>query len=104
MTNLKTVMHPETREIVTIDANKEPNRMSKYFHRNTGLPFENPIEEVVTEQPVEEVIEEIEELQEEEAVEMTIEELHTAYEEKTGKKVSNKYKNDAEWIISKINE
>ena len=36
---LKIVMNPETREIITIDANEQPDRKSVYLHQR-GIPFD----------------------------------------------------------------
>lgn len=33
-------MHPQTREIIQIDADEEANWQSIFLHRNTGMPFE----------------------------------------------------------------
>lgn len=48
------------------------------------------------------IVEETKELIVEDSKEMTLEEAHKAYKEKTGNDVSNRYKNDLEWILSKL--
>lgn len=91
-------MHPETRAIIEIDTDKEPTWMSKYLHRNSGLPFETGLELVASSIEKTPSVEPIDE------VELTLEQIQAMYEEKTGKKAPARYKNDTEWLISKINE
>lgn len=103
--SLKIVMHPETKEIITIDTNKEPKWMSKYLHRITGLKFENPVEEEVTEQveqPTEEVEQPMVVLTPSDNNEMSLEEVQALYVKTTGKNLPPAQKNNKEWLLSKI--
>lgn len=122
--SLKTVMHPQTREIMNIETNDDPKWMFNYLHRS-GMPFSNPIEEtgVVLVAASEEVEEEEEvvidpevaatvDMTEEtietynietmEDVEKVIEDVQNAYIKKLGKIPNNK-KNDIDWLLAKIN-
>jgi len=110
--NLKTVMDPKTRLIITIDADEDADWQSHYLHRNTGQPFdgfdlvaksEDVVEEettpsIVTEQPTEEVVEK----PSEEMESMNMEELRALYTTVTGKNLSPRFKDDREWITSKL--
>lgn len=106
--SLKTVMHPETMEVITIDTNKEPGWMFKYLHRITWQKFDNPVMEEVVEAPVAEVIEVTQPTEEvvetpSEKKELTLEEIQALYLVTTGKEAPARYKNNPEWLLSKIN-
>lgn len=93
-----------------LETTTDKDRMSKVEKTDSWIYFEKketktkkekkPIIEEVIEEAVEEVVEEVaEEIDDEE---LSIEALRELYEEKTGKKVPNNKKNDADWIISKL--
>lgn len=110
--NLRTVMNPETREIIEIDASKEPRWMFEYLHRS-GVEFSYPVEETGIELVASstEIVEPIEVNQPEAEVytpdgviDLTLEQIQARYTEVTGKDVPARYKNDTEWLLAKINE
>lgn len=81
--SLKNVMDKESRKIIQIDSTKEKNWTSKYLHRS-GIPFEWEQIEVV--EPIKE---------------LSLELLQDQYEREIGK-LPARYKNDKEWIQSKL--
>ena len=113
---MKIVSNKTTGEIITIDENKEPDRMEKYNHRS-GQPFVvKPVQEMSVDElealvkakkspnvvdqktPKSDTSGEVEQL--------PIEELHELYTQTTGKNLSPRYKKDTpknrEWILSKL--
>ncbi len=122
--SLKKVMHPETREVITIDPAQEPRWMFNYLHRS-GNEFTSPIEEssielvassdevqtdletipteiIEVEAPSIESTDEVEVVADE-VVEMSLEQIQARYTIVTGKEVPARYKNDTEWLLAKIN-
>lgn len=73
--------------------------------QNSKISIEWEEEVEAKQEVIEDVVEEIEEQCEEcseECVDCDIEALREQYKEKFGNEVSNRYKNDAEWIKAKL--
>lgn len=107
---MKIVFDPELSVVKHIDENREPNRQEKYWHRS-GKPFVLTEKNIV--QKIEEVVEKLEsspesfeddEWENQDFEDVDLESLRTLYEEKFGKTVSNRYKNDIDFISKKILE
>ena len=86
--SLKTVMNTKG-DIITIDSNREKDRMSKYLHRS-GVPFDGHDVEMIGK------------TDEENEEEINIETARKLYEEKFWKKPHPNSK--LETLLSKINE
>lgn len=101
---MKRVSDKVTWEVFFIDEKKEPNWQQDYNHWS-GVPFEwsepTPVEEMTTEE-LEEVVAEEENEEKKDNEELPLETLHDMYNALYGKEVPNRYKNDSEWIISKL--
>ena len=89
---MKIVSDKLTGEIIKVDEAKVPDWKDRYNHRNWS-PFEGakPVEQLSTK-----------ELEDIATVTMTIEEAREAYLKANNKPVSNRYKNNMEWILSRI--
>lgn len=85
---MKIVFDPKTEQVIEIDETKEPKWQQKYRHRS-GKPF-------VWVEPTKE------EAKKDVLDDLDIEVLRGIYEDKLGKPVANRYKNDKDWILDQL--
>lgn len=91
---LKNVIDPNTGQRIQIDADEVKNRQDKYLHIS-WVPFEwskIDLSKIEVSYTVE---------WQEDVVELSLEELQAKYESEVGK-LPARYKNDVEWIKSKL--
>jgi len=83
---MKRVYCPKLEKVIVIDSKKEKTWKKKYWH-HSGVPFQASAKETAKDDLL---------------AKMPLESLQIMYEDKMEKRLPARYKNDKEWIISKL--